>query len=447
MSLSPQEEQKLADTLKFMMGALKSMALYPQGHPSVHRPLTACYEALAPLLRLMGKLSMTSMEGILIFAERPFYDTNIHAAELLKRLEDRSVNHVEFIDGMTMQELGEFLNVLQIDPAKLEAAGGLTKELKKRNVEYIRSSNAGQVYDNAIGAVEDILREARMGRIPSTEDAAEVVEEMKDLVLTDKGALVGLSLIKSYDEYLFNHSVNVSVLSLALADEVEVPKEHLSDIGLGALLHDIGKVETPKEIIRKPGKLNPEEWDIMREHPVKSHEIVKKMTGISEMAARIVYEHHVRFDHKGYPSLSEGQKTHPYSQIVTIADTYDAMTTLRTYQNAFNPKEALDLMEQKLVGATIDPVYFDGFVKLLGIYPVGTLVRLDTNEIALVIDVRPDNYLLPKVKIVMDPAGKRLPEPVEMELARIDPAAGETPRNIISTVDPLLANIDTSQYL
>jgi len=447
MSFSPQEEQKLADTLKFMMGALKGMALYPPGHPSVHRPLTACYEALAPLLRLMGKLSMTSMEGILIFAERPFYDTNIHAAELLKRLEDRSVNHVEFIDGMTMQELGEFLNVLQIDPAKLEAAGGLTKELKKRNVEYIRSSNAGQVYDNAIGAVEDILQEARMGRIPSTEDAAEVVEEMKDLVLTDKGALVGLSLIKSYDEYLFNHSVNVSVLSLALADEVEVPKEHLSDIGLGALLHDIGKVETPKEIIRKPGKLNPEEWDIMREHPIKSHEIVKKMTGISEMAARIVYEHHVRFDHKGYPSLSEGQKTHPYSQIVTIADTYDAMTTLRTYQNAFNPKEALDLMEQKLVGATIDPVYFDGFVKLLGIYPVGTLVRLDTNEIALVIDVRPENYLLPKVKIVMDPAGKRLPEPVEMELARIDPAAGETPRNIVSTVDPLLANIDTSQYL
>jgi len=447
MALSHQEEQKLADALKFLMGAIKGMALYPPGHPSVHKPLSSCHESIKPLLRFLGKLTFTTMEGILVLGERPFYDTNIHAKELLKRFEDRHITHVDFTDGLTIEELQAFAFILQMDPKALEAAGGLAKELKNRGVEHIRASNVRQVYNTAVNVVEDMLRETRLGRIPSSEDAIDVVDDMKELVLADKGALVGLSMIKSYDEYLFNHSVNVSVLAIALADEIKVPQEQLSVIGLAGLLHDIGKIQTPKEIVNKPGKLNADEWEIMKEHPVKSYEIVKKMAGVPEMTARIIFEHHVHFDHQGYPTLPEGQKAHHFSQLITIADTYDAMTTLRPYQRAFTPKEALDVMEQELVGKTIDPAYFEAFVKLLGIYPVGTLVRLDTNEIALVIDIHPENYLLPKVKVVMDPVGRRLPEALDIDLAKIGSKEGETPRIIVSTVDPLLINIDTTQYL
>ena len=447
MALSPQEEEKLSDALKFMVGALKGMALYPPGHPSVQKPMNMCFEAFDSLLRFLGKLSFTTMEGILILGERPFYDTNIHAKELLKTFEDRNITQMELLDGLTVNDLESLLVILKMDPAALEAAGGMAKELKNRGAEHIRISNARQVYDTAINVVEEMLRETRMGRIPDTEEAVDVVEDMKEMILTDKGALVGLSMIKSYDEYLFNHSVNVSVLSLALADEVKVPQEHVSSIGLAGLLHDIGKVQTPIDILHKPGKLNPEEWKIMQEHPIKSYEIVSKMAGISEMTARIVYEHHVHFDHRGYPSLHEGEKSHSYSQIITIADTYDAMTTLRPYQQAFTPKEAIDLMERNLVGEAIDPTYFEIFVKMLGIYPVGTLVRLDTNEIALVFDIHPDNYLLPKVKIVLDPLGQKMSEPMEVDLASQDSPADRAPRAIISTVDPLMANIDVGQYL
>lgn len=447
MALSPHEEQKLSDILKYMVGALKGMALYPAGHPSVQKPLAASMEMLTPLLKILGKLTMSTMEGILILGERPFYDTNIQASEMLKRLDDREISNIEFHDGLSIEELATFLEILKMDPKALEKNGGVAKELKNRQLIHIKSSNARQVYETAISTVENIIRDTRMGRIPNSDEATEVVEEMKEMVLSDKGALVGLSLIKSYDEYLFNHSVNVSVLALSLADELHVSQEDLAHIGLGALLHDIGKVQTPKEIINKPGKLNPDEWEIMQEHPVKSYEIVKNMSGVSEIAARIVYEHHIHYDHKGYPKLEEGRQIHKYSQIVAIADTYDAMTTLRPYQKAFTPKDALDLMEQNLVGNAIDPTYFDTFVKLLGIYPVGTLVRLDTNEIALVVDVCPENFLMPKVKIVLDPAGKRLVDPLDIDLAHVDEAAGERTRNIISTVDPLLANIDTTQYL
>ncbi len=447
MGLSPQEEQKLGEFLKFLVGTIKGMMLYPPGHPSVKKPLESSFENLQSLLSILSKITITTMEGIIVLAERPFYDTNVHAQELLKRFEERGISQVDFLQGVTREELSSFVEILMMEPRKLEEAGGLAKELKNREVAHIRTSNARQVYNNAISTIEEILKETRMGRIPGSEDAIEVVEDMKEIVLEDKGALVGLSLIKSYDDYLFNHSVNVSVLSLSLADEVKVNPEHLSDIGVGALLHDIGKVQTPKEIIHKPGKLNDEEWKIMKEHPVTSHEIVKNMSGISELAARIVFEHHVRFDLKGYPQLPEGQQLHPHSQIVSIADTYDAMTTLRPYQKAHAPKEALDMMESRLVGKTIDPGYFDAFVRLLGIYPVGTLVRLDTNEIAVVTDVSPRNYLLPKVKIVVDPIGEHLPEPMDVDLADVNTGTGEAPRMIISTVDPLLSNIDVSTYM
>ena len=234
---------------------------------------------------------------------------------------------------------------------------------------------------------------------------------------------------------------------LALAEEVKVPQEDLNHIGLAGLLHDIGKVQTPKEITLKPGKLTPEEWTEMQKHPIVSRDIVSKMEGISELTARIVLEHHVHFDKKGYPAMPEGHKMHAYSQLISIVDTYDAMTTMRPYQAPFTPKEALDLMESRLVGNTIDPQYFEAFVKMLGIYPIGTLVRLDTNEIALVVDINSDNYLLPKVKIVSDPDGNRLPEAMELDLSSLDESLGDIKRNIVSTVDPLLANIDTTQYL
>jgi putative nucleotidyltransferase with HDIG domain len=447
MGLAPQDAKNLEELLKNIVGAMKSVVLYPPGHPSVKRPITACMDIIKNLLLYLPKVNFSHVEGILVVCEKPFYDTNIHARELVSRFSARKIDHVDIFPAVTEDELSAFLQILNMEPKALEEAGGLAGELKKRGVQNIRSKSVRQIYDHAVAVVEEAMQEVRLGRIPESSGAIQVVEEMKDAVLSDKRALVGLTLIKSYDEYLFNHSVNVSVLSLALAEEVNVPKEDLNAIGLAGLLHDIGKTRTPKEITLKPGKLTKEEWEEMKKHPLASYEIVSKMDGISELTAKIVLEHHVHFDMKGYPELPEGHKVHTYSQLISVADTYDAMTTLRPYQAPFTPKEALDLMEKKLVGQTIDPQYFNAFVKMLGIYPVGTLVRLDTNEIALVVDVSSRNYLLPKVKIVIDPTGKRLPEAVEIDLASLDESLGDIKRTIVSTVDPLLVNIDTSQYI
>lgn len=447
MALSQQDVKNLEKILKHLVAALKGMALYPSGHPSVKKPLQSCLGEFNKLLVFLPKISFVTMEGILIVAERPFYDTNIQAKELLDRFEARNISQVDFVTGLMENELAGFFDILNMDPAALERAGGFKKELKNRGIEHIRSQAPREIYDNALVVVKDVLNEVRMGRIPDSGGAMQVVEEMKEMVLSDKGALLGLSLIKSYDDYLFNHSVNVSVLSLALAEALGVPREDLNHIGMAGLLHDIGKIKTSKDIIHKPGKLDQEEWEKMRQHPIESKEIISKMEGISELTMKIVYEHHTHFDQKGYPELPDGHQAHTYSQLVGLADTYDAMTTLRPYQAPFMPKEALDLMEKKLVGNSINPEYFQTFVKMLGIYPVGTLVRLDTNEIAVVTEVIGGNYLFPRVKVVSDPSGKKLPEPLELDLSALDESLGDIPRNIVSTVDPLLANIDAAGYV
>jgi len=250
----------------------------------------------------------------------------------------------------------------------------------------------------------------------------------------DRSALLGLAMIQDHDEYTFNHSVNVGILSVTLANALNYVGKDLIDIGLGGLLHDIGKTETPKEIILKPSKLTQEEWDIMKLHPVKGYAIVSKMDGISKLTGKIIYEHHLQFNMSGYPSVPENYEPTPLANIVTISDCYDSMTTLRPYQKRFDPKETLLILSKK-VNESFNPEYFRTFVRILGIYPIGSIVRLDTNEIAIVTKINLEEPDRPIVKILFNSDGVPLKTPVEVPLNEKD-RTGKIKRNVVSSVDP-----------
>ncbi len=294
------------------------------------------------------------------------------------------------------------------------------------------------MYNRALDTVSDMLGEVRMGRIPKVDNAKKVVDDLCRDVLSDRPALLALTLLKSYDNYLFNHSVNVSVLSLALADALKVPKADLTQIGMAGLLHDLGKILTPKNILLKPDGLNPEEWQLMQQHPVKSAEILKKMSGVTDLCVRLVYEHHVRYDRTGYPVLEDGHQLHAYSKIISIADVYDAVTTLRPYQKPFHPREAIKIMEN-LVGKVLDPIYFQEFVRMIGIYPIGSLVRLDTGEVGMVLENNSQTPMAPKVRILFDQAGRKLKENLEVDLSK---PSSESERSLVAPADPLIFDID-----
>jgi len=442
--MSAIEKSRLEAVLVGLLSSAKNMTLYPADHPSVQRPLTRLYNDLAELLRLFGSLTMGIVDEVLVFEGVPFYRSQAAVTELQTRLESLGINALEFSDGLLLSEFTAFITMLNDDPVKINAQGSISEALHERMIEHITSKDAREVYNNAVNAVGEVLQEARLGRIPKVSRAKSAVADLKKMILSDRPALLALTLIKSYDNYLFNHSVNVSVLALALAREMQLSETDLSDIGLAGLLHDVGKTLTPKSITLKPGTLNRDEWGIMRQHPVKSEEIVRQMEGVSEQVARMVREHHVNFDLSGYPELEPGQRPHPYSKIITITDVYDAITTMRPYQKPYNPREAMRIMEG-LSGKVIDPKYFELFVKALGIYPIGTLIRLDTNEVAVVVETYGQAPLTPRIRIVFDPEGVPLPRPLEIDLSKAESYEGD-PKFIVSTVDPLLYNVDPSAY-
>ncbi|MBI5894211.1 MAG: HD-GYP domain-containing protein [Deltaproteobacteria bacterium] len=251
-------------------------------------------------------------------------------------------------------------------------------------------------------------------------------------------------MIKSYDEYTFHHCVNVSILSLALAEAVGMPQDVLNGLGVGAILHDIGKIETYEYIIKKPGALSEEEWKEVKKHPANGAEILRKMGGISEISIKVVLEHHLKYNKKGYPDISGIEGQSEPSMCVSISDSYDALTTLRPYHMPYNPGKALETM-RSLSGKDFEPHLLDRFVEVLGIYPPGTLVRLNTNEIAIVKAPNTKDPTCPHVRLIFDRLGRRAEGVQEFLLTEADEKGWR--RTVVSVVDPVARNIDPSAYM
>ena len=208
---------------------------------------------------------------------------------------------------------------------------------------------------------------------------------------------------------------------------------------MAGLLHDIGKTFTPLNILKKPGPLSDDEWEIVRRHPLDGTRLIERMEGHPPGTPLIVLEHHMGYNLRGYPKPSgSNHQPHPGTGIVTISDCYDSMTTLRAYQERLEPREALKKMNS-LAGKHFDPKTLKSFIQMLGIYPIGSLVRLSSGEIALVTGVETGDPNHPRVKIVTDREGKKLPEYQEMKLAE-DPQG----REIITTVDFMAKDVDLS---
>jgi putative nucleotidyltransferase with HDIG domain len=302
------------------------------------------------------------------------------------------------------------------------------------------------VYREAVGSAKRILTEARMGKIPSLAEAQATVAGMVDGVLQDQNVMLALTMIKSYDEYLFNHSVNVGVLCIAMAQSLGLDSETIREVGLGALLHDIGKVHWPETLYQKPRGLSDEEWALVQRHPLDGAEIVEKMGSVSPTTLEVVLEHHLRYDRKGYPVVDPDKEPGFFGMIAQMADTYDAITTTRVYQNAAEPSGAVGRM-QALAGTVFDPKLVEAFVRMVGIYPVGSLVRLSSGELGLVVKANPADSSRPLVRLLFDRAGHRMANEQELDLTARDPESGQFGRTIIMAVDPATKNFDVAKYL
>ena len=284
---------------------------------------------------------------------------------------------------------------------------------------------------------------------PNLKQAKRVIQNIVDLIRQDESMLLGLTTLRCYDQYTHNHSVNVSLLSLALANRVGYPKAALEDLGVAALFHDMGKTSIPFDILNKSEELNAEDWEKMRTHPVQGVINLTRLRGFKNLPGRMAaaaFEHHMNYDFSGFPKLCVPWEQSLTGRILMIADCYDAMTSSRVYRRQpIAPEKALKRMFSKS-GQSFDPVLLKLFVNCVGILPIGSLVLLDSHELAVV--VRPSENRQaterPWVRLITDSHGNPIEGP-EVDLGEAD-SDGTYKRSIVNLVDNTEYRFDTSRY-
>jgi HD-GYP domain-containing protein (c-di-GMP phosphodiesterase class II) len=296
-----------------------------------------------------------------------------------------------------------------------------------------------------------VINSVRIGRTPSIKKIKRVVQGIVDQILNEETSLIGLTAIRDYDEYTFTHSVNVCIFAVALGRRLGMTKIQLFELGLSALMHDIGKSRVPLGFLHKPDELSEQEWRQIAAHPWLGVLVLFQLRGqqeeVSYRAMTVAYEHHMRADLSGYPRPVRPRAMSMTSKIVAVADGYDAATTRRAYQLTPYPPSAVLQEMRDNPRRGMDQIVVKAFINLLGIYPVGTLVVLDTFELAVVFAANPriDALSRPIVKIVSDAHGNMLHPAPEADLAQAD-ASGEYPRTIIKTADPARYGINVNDY-
>ena len=435
----------IKQVVQVLAAAIKGLRLYAVDHPATAKQVHTLQNGLFNLLQHKKQIKMGLLEGTLFVEDHLFMQEFPAANEIAKLLETYELIGIEFTAGLSADEIQGLLRQLHAGGIKGQA---FADALEKQGVKKIRAVAAEdddddqqprKVYRKALKVVDQIFQDVRMGEIPSSAEAINVVKSMAQMTINEPHAMLALSMLKDYDNYTFTHSVNVSVIALAVGRACKVSDEQLRTLGLGGLLHDLGKLRIDVNIITKPGRLTDFEFESIKQHPGFGADIIREMEDVTPEVMQIVLGHHLRHDRSGYPADTAGNIISPLVEMTAIADAYDAMTTLRSYQRPFTPRNAIARLKE-ISGSSLHPGFVQQFVASLGPYPVGSLVRLDNNEIGLVIKVDIQDPSLAEIKILFNPAGALIEEPFMLNLHP------NQPRRIIAEVDPHSKGIDVTDF-
>lgn len=313
-----------------------------------------------------------------------------------------------------------------------------------------RKEQAKRTYQRSVSVTKEVINSVRMGRTASVKKVKRAVQAIVDQVLADESSLVGLSTLRDYDDYTFTHSVNVCIFSIALGKKLGLTKLQLYDLGMAALFHDVGKARVPLEVLNKEGSLTEEDWRVMQAHPWLGVLTLFGLRGYGEVPYRSMitaYEHHMKRDLTGYPKSLRPRTPSIFSRVIAVADGFDAATSRRVYNT--NPLQPDSVLHEMLNNPRrgLDPVVVKAFINLLGIYPAGTMVILDTYELAVVTAANPDlsEVHRPMVRIISDQGGSITYPGFLANLADKD-GAGTSLRTIIKVTDPDKYGVRVSDY-
>jgi HD-GYP domain-containing protein (c-di-GMP phosphodiesterase class II) len=313
------------------------------------------------------------------------------------------------------------------------------RQILRRELDRTRRLHA-----SAKSYIDRLFHDVRIGNSVDTEAARSLVRDMVESIIVSPEALLWFTHLKQKDEYTAYHSINVCVLSLTFARGEGVSETELHHVGLGALMHDVGKMKVPATILKKPGKLDDAEWTEMKKHPEYGHALLRDKPDIPPQVLDVVLSHHEHDNGSGYPRGLTRDNIGHFAKLVAIADVYDALTSGRVYRNAISPHEALKRMYH-WVPDRFDKSLIERFIRCLGIYPVGSIVRLSTGYLGVVVSISDRHHLKPVVLLTTDPIGRPLQRRRLINLA--SPAWRDQKIEIQRVIEPGEAPFDLERVI
>ena len=440
------------DFLRRFASALRSAQLYSAGHPIIARNIDALVAGVEHIHASQPTITIGIVGTEIVVGDIPIGKVDL-LGDLVKRMQLAGIERVAIEQGVARDEIADLVHTLASIETRRTGDGRAPElpvfphiRLGRIQVEQrVEGSLADaatirRMYDDAVSVAGVVWESAKTEKQPDATAARSMIDGLAQAVAQNRTALMALTALKNYDNYTFTHMVNVSILTMGQARGLGVDGPLLREFGMAALMHDLGKVQTPIEVLNKPDKLTDAEFAIMKRHTVDGAEMLRRTPDIPALAPVVAFEHHLRRDGSGYPHAVTRPTLNICTMLCSIADVYDAMRSQRRYQQSFPTERILEVLKRN-DGQQFDQHLVRRFVQLIGIYPPGNLVRLNTGEIAVVVKVyAPDPYR-PQVRVLFDRAGVRLDLPYDVNLWDAENDQ-DRPSSVVAPLDPADYAID-----